>query len=81
MEFKENPNSSAPESTEARKKVRNSTLFHAVWIGFLAGIMVFGIVAWSMTTDKKIGFLIPFFFPAFFMFKLFKKPPQKGDSA
>lgn len=81
MEIKQNQKSSEAENTEAQKKARNSKLFHAVWIGFLAGIMVFGIVAWSMTTDKKIGFLIPFFFPAFFMYKLFKKPPQKGDSA
>lgn len=81
IEIKENHKSSEAENTEAQKKARNSKLFHAVWIGFLAGILLFGIVAWSMMPEKKIGFLIPFFFPAFFMYKLLKKPPQKGDSA
>ena len=61
-----------------KKKLRNSRLYHALSIGFLMGIVAFGIVGWSLSPNKHIGFLIPMAFPLFMIYKLLKKPnPNK----
>jgi hypothetical protein len=62
-----------------RKKLMKSKLWYAIWIGFLAGILIFGVVAWSLNPEKKLGFLIPMFFPAFFIYKLLKTPNKNKD--
>ncbi len=62
--------------TEAQKKEQKSKLFHAVWIGFLSGILIFGVVAWGLSPYRKLGFLIPMFIPAYFIYRLLKKPPH-----
>ena len=57
-----------------KKKMKNSKLFHATAIGFLAGILIFGIVSWSLSSEKKLGFLIPMLIPVAFIYRLLKNP-------
>jgi len=62
-----------------KKKLMKSKLWHATYIGFLAGILIFGIVSWSLSSEKKLGFLIPMLIPVFFIYKLLKNPNQNQD--
>ncbi|MEL6942232.1 MAG: hypothetical protein AAFO82_06150 [Bacteroidota bacterium] len=59
-----------------KKKLRNSKITHATLIGFLAGILIFGIVAWILSPEKRLGFFIPMLFPIFFIYRLFKSPKE-----
>ena len=59
-----------------KRKLKNSRIFHAAWIGFLAGIVIFGFVSWSLSPDRKLGFLIPIFFPIFFIYRMLKNPKK-----
>jgi len=62
-----------------RKKLMKSKLLYAICIGFLAGILIFGFVAWSLNPEKKLSFLIPMFIPIFFIYKLLKTPNKNKD--
>ena len=62
-----------------KKKHHKSKLFHAVLIGFLAGILIFGLVAWLISPEKKLGFFIPMLIPIIFLYKLFKNPKGNND--
>jgi len=62
-----------------RKKLLKSKLLYAIWTGFLAGILLFGVVAWSLNPEKKLGFLIPMFIPVFFIYKILKAPNKNKD--
>lgn len=42
-----------------KAKMRKSKLFDALFIGFMAGVILFGFVSWLMTDEKRIGFFIP----------------------
>lgn len=55
-----------------KKKLEKSKMKHAVAIGFLAGIAIFGIVAWSMSPNRQVGFLIPLLIPFAIVYKLIK---------
>ncbi len=57
-----------------KKKLQQAKIYHAAFIGFLAGILIFGVVAWSLTPEKKIGFLIPILIPIVLIYKLVKQP-------
>lgn len=57
-----------------KKKAKQSKIFHATFIGFLAGILLFGVVAWSLSPQKKLGFLIPMLFPVYFIYKHLTAP-------
>jgi hypothetical protein len=57
-----------------KKKLNKSKIFHAIWIGFLVGILIFGVVSWSLSSDKHFGFLIPMLIPVAFIYKLLKTP-------
>jgi hypothetical protein len=46
-----------------KKKMMKSKLFYALAIGFLAGILIFGVVSWSLHSEKRFGFLLPMFIP------------------
>lgn len=61
-----------------KEKLRKSKLFHATAIGFLLGILIFGLVSWSMASEKQVGFLIPMLIPIAFIYRLLKKP--KGNN-
>jgi hypothetical protein len=62
-----------------KKKMMKSKIFYAIAIGFLAGILIFGVVAWSLNPEKKLGFLIPMMIPSYFIYRMLKTPNQNKD--
>jgi asparagine N-glycosylation enzyme membrane subunit Stt3 len=62
------------ELLDLKKKLKKSKVFHAVYIGFLAGILIFGVVSWSLSSEKHFGFLIPMLIPVAFIYILLKNP-------
>ena len=61
-----------------KRKIRKSRMMHALAIGFMAGILIFGFVSWSLSSEKRIGFLIPMLIPISIIYKLLKNPnPNK----
>lgn len=62
-----------------KKKLNKSKIFHATYIGFLAGILIFGIVSWSLSSEKHLGFLIPMLIPIAFIYRLVKNPNNNKD--
>lgn len=62
-----------------KKKLKNSAIFHAAAIGFLAGILIFGVVAWSLSPNKKLGFFIPMLIPVVIIYRLVKNPNKNKD--
>ncbi len=62
-----------------KKEMKISNYFSAAAIGFLAGIIATGVVAWSLSSKKQIGVLIPILFPLIFIYKQFKKPDKYKD--
>ena len=59
-----------------KEKLKKSKIFHAIAIGFLAGILIFRVVAWSLSSEKQIGFLIPMLIPVTFIYKMLKNSNQ-----
>jgi len=62
-----------------KKKLRNTKILHATIIGFLAGVVIFGVAAWSLSEDKQIGFLIPMLIPIAMIYRQLKKPKQNQE--
>lgn len=62
-----------------KDKLKKSKIFHAAAIGFLAGILIFGIVGWSLSEEKRLGFFIPMLIPILFIYKLLKNPKENRD--
>ena len=62
-----------------KKKLKKSKIIHATLIGFLAGILIFGIVSWSLSAERKVGFFIPMLIPVFFIYRLLKNPKSNKD--
>ena len=62
-----------------KKKLNKSKIFHATSIGFLAGILIFGVVSWSLSSEKNLGFLIPMLIPIAFIYGLVKNPNKNKD--
>ncbi len=62
-----------------KKKMVKSKLFHATAIGFFAGILIFGVVSWSLYSEKRFGFLIPMLIPVVFLYKMLKAPNKNKD--
>lgn len=62
-----------------KKKLKQSKIFHAASIGFLAGILIFGVVSWSLSSKKHFGFLIPIFIPLVFIYRMLKSPNKHQD--
>ena len=57
-----------------KRKLKKSKFLHATYIGFLAGILLFGVVAWILSSEKHFGFLIPMLIPVAFIYGLLKTP-------
>ncbi len=57
-----------------KKNLKSSRLLHAAGIGFLVGIVIFGFGGWVLSAERSLGFLIPMFFPIYFIYKLIKNP-------
>ena len=55
-----------------KKKLKNSKILHATVIGFLAGILIFGLVAWSLSPNKRLGFFIPMLIPVVMIYRMLK---------
>jgi hypothetical protein len=55
-----------------KKELKKSRIIHAALIGFLAGILIFGIVAWLLSPQKHWGFLIPMLIPITIVYRKFK---------
>jgi len=62
-----------------KKKLTKSKLWYATSIGFLVGILIFGVVSWSLFSEKRFGLLIPMFIPLVFIYKLPKAPNKNRD--
>lgn len=62
-----------------KKKMKQSKMWHATWIGFLAGILIFGLVSWALSAQKNVGFIIPMMIPVFFIYKLLNAPNKYKD--
>lgn len=62
-----------------KKKLKESKIFHAVSIGFLAGILIFGIRALIISGQKQIGFFIPMIFPMAIIYKLIKNAKSNNE--
>lgn len=79
MKNKDFSNLTDQELLVEKKKLKNSKITDAIFIGFVAGILLFGVVAWILSPEKKIGFFIPMLIPIFFIYKLIKKPKKKNE--
>lgn len=62
-----------------KDKLKKSKVFHAVSIGFLAGILIFGVVSWSLASEKHLGFLIPLLILLAFIYRMLKNPNENKD--
>lgn len=62
-----------------KKKLMKSKLFYAISIGFLAGILIFGLVSWSLLSEKRLGFLVPMLIPVVFIYRMLKAPNKNKD--
>lgn len=62
-----------------KKKLKQSKLLYAGLIGFFFGILIFGVVGWIMSGNRKLGFLIPMIIPIVFIRKMSK--PSKDNQA
>lgn len=62
-----------------KKKLKKSKIIHATIIGFLAGILIFGIVSWIFSPKNFLGFLIPMLIPIFLIYRLVKNSKSNKD--
>ena len=62
-----------------KKKLIKSKVTHALIIGFLAGVIIFGMVGWFMSSQKRLGFFIPMLFPAYFIYRMVKNSRKNQD--
>lgn len=62
-----------------RKELNKSKIFHASAIGFLAGILIFGLVGWGLSEEKHFGFFIPMLIPMLIIYRLVKNPKGNKD--
>lgn len=63
-----------------KKKLKKRKIFNALTIGFLAGIVMVGVVSWSLGSKKNlIAFLLPMLFPVYIIYRLIKKSKKDKD--
>jgi hypothetical protein len=67
------------ELLEEKKKWKRSRILHATLIGFMAGILIFGVVSWSLSPEKRIGFFIPMLIPVVFIYRMLKNRKSNSD--
>jgi hypothetical protein len=79
MEKKQYAEMSDEELLVEMKKLKQSKIFHAVSIGFLAGILIFGLVAWFLSPERRVGFFIPMLIPIVIIYKLLKNPKSSTE--
>lgn len=74
MEKEELNNLSDEELLIEKKKLKKSKVYHALVIGFLGGIVVFGLVSWFLSSKRLSGLLLPMVIPIALIYKLVKSP-------
>jgi hypothetical protein len=79
MEKKDLCSLSDEELLVQKKKMTNAKLLHAGYIGFLAGVLLFGVVAWIMGPKKQVGFLILMLILVVFIYRLLKAPNKNQE--
>ncbi|MFO0357547.1 MAG: hypothetical protein ACK50A_11385 [Sphingobacteriaceae bacterium] len=79
MEKKDLYNLTHEELLVEKKNMTKSKIWHALYIGFLVGILIFGIAAWILSAKKQVGFLIPMAIPLIFIYKMLKAPNKYKD--
>jgi uncharacterized membrane protein YoaK (UPF0700 family) len=62
-----------------KRKLKNSKIFYAAWIGFLAGVLIFGFGGWILSPKKQLGFLIPMLIPIVMIYQLIKNSKINND--
>lgn len=62
-----------------KKSLKKSKVFYAASIGFLAGICIFGIVSWSLSSEKSPGLVVPLLIPVIFIYRMLKSPNKHKD--
>jgi hypothetical protein len=62
-----------------KKKLKKSKVLHATFIGFFAGVLIFGVVSWSLSSEKRFGFFIPMLIPVIFIYRMVKNPPANKE--
>lgn len=72
MESKDYSKLTDEELLLEKKKLKKNKIFFAFSIGFLAGILIFGAVSWSLSPNKHWGFLIPMAIPIVFIYNILK---------
>ncbi len=55
-----------------KKELKKSKTLHATLIGFLAGVLIFGTVAWLLSPERRIGFFIPMLIPIVMIYRMLK---------
>jgi hypothetical protein len=60
-----------------KKKLKKSKLMNAAAIGFLAGVVIYGIV--TMVISKKFVILIPLLFPIYFIYRLLGNSKKNNE--
>lgn len=79
MTKKELSSLSDQELREKSKKLKKSQRFFAGYIGFLVGVLLFGLVSWFLSEEKRIGLLIPMILVALFVFRTLKKAKKNKN--
>jgi len=67
------------ELLDEKKKLKDSKVLHATLIGFMAGILIFGVVSWSLSSQKHVGFFIPMLIPVLFIYKMIKNSKKNTE--
>lgn len=67
------------ELLEEKKKLKKSKITNALFIGFLAGVLIFGLVSWILSPKKQLGFLIPMIIPIVMIYNMVKNSKKNKD--
>jgi hypothetical protein len=79
MEKRDFSEMTTEELLPEKKKLKKCKITHALLIGFLAGILIFGFTAWVLNPDRRLGFFIPMFLPGLFIYKMIKNSKNNAD--
>ncbi|MBK9336116.1 MAG: hypothetical protein IPM98_05850 [Lewinellaceae bacterium] len=79
MEKKDLYNLTDEELLVEKQRLKKSKVFHATAIGFLAGILIFGVVSWSLSSKKNWASLILMLIPITFIYRMLKNPNKNKD--
>lgn len=68
MENKDYSLLSDEELLVEKKKLKKSKILSGFFIGFLGGVLLFGLVAWFLSPEKRFFALIPMLIPVWFIY-------------